>query len=425
MIRQRDLFRWLFGNLRFCRLTDPIVLIAESCAVQALDDMRHGVVEIVGRSQHIGHIECALRMLARMGQTENPSQNLLHINLACLIGKGRKDIGKGAIPALFQRIDRDNIPNRAVRGHQIDVFQLVHIGGADSDLLGGNPGVHQLVPQLFKGGRVLLALRLCLKQRDRTDIFARPVIFRICDFFQFVPQVDCINQHFGLAVPVIDDNGQLYHVFVFQLHCVHIGDDIALLFRRSGQIQHKARVEVFQHFKAQFRPGMVALIHNDKRVKLIDNLEQGGFVRFFNGAVRLAQHLCKLGKVAVLLIGFQDLLAATTERIVGQHHNRQLLRYGGGVEVLTVQKLLLGVNLHTPAKIHIDFLAVGVGCVFQGFRRLRQNRVRRNKPHDRLCLGSGECVKDRANGVAGNKGLAAARRHLEAEVRNTGYNVLV
>ena len=36
------------------------------------------------------------------------------------------------------------------------------------------------------------------------------MLFRsICDFFQFVPQVDCINQHFGLAVPVIDDNGQL------------------------------------------------------------------------------------------------------------------------------------------------------------------------------------------------------------------------
>ena len=212
-------------------------------------------------------------MLARMGQTENPSQNLFHVNLTCLIGKGRKNIGKGAVPALFQRIDRDNIPNRAVRGHQIDVFQLVHIGGADSNLLSGNPGVHQLVPQFFKSCRVLLALRLCLKQRDWTNIFPRLGVLRICNFFQLVPQVDCINQHLGLTVPVIDDNRQLYHVFVFKLHRVHIGDDIALLFRRGGQIQHKARIEIFQHFKAQFRPGMVALIHNDKRVKLIDNLE--------------------------------------------------------------------------------------------------------------------------------------------------------
>ena len=292
-------------------------------------------------------------------------------------------------------------------------------------MLGGNPGVHQFVPQFFKGGRVLLTFRLCLKQRDRADIFPRLGVLHACDFFQFVPQVDRVNQYLGLAVPVIDDHGQLYHVFVFQLHRVHIGDDIALLFRRGGQIQHKAGIEVFQHFKAQFRPGMVALVHDDKRVKLVDDLEQCGFIRFFNGAVGLTQHLCKLGKVAVLLIGFQDLLAAPTERIVGQHHNRQLLRYGGGVEVLTVQKLLLGVDLHAPAEIHVDFLTVGMGSVFQGFRRLRQNRVRRNKPHDRLCLGSGERVKDRANGVAGNKGLAAACRHLEAKVRDTGYNVLV
>ena len=273
LIRQRDLFRWLFGNLRFCGLTDPIVLIAESRAVQALDDMRHSIVEVVGRSQHIGHIECALCVLARMGQTENPSQNLLHINLACLIGKGRKDIGKGAIPALFQRIDRDNVSNRAAWGHQIGVFQLVHIGGTNGNLLGGNPGVHQLVPQFFKSCRVLLALRLCLKQRDWTNIFPRLGVLRICNFFQLVQQVDCINQHLGLTVPVIDDNRQLYHVFVFKLHRVHIGDDIALLFRRGGQIQHKAGIEIFQHFKAQFRPGMVALIHDDKRVKLIDNLE--------------------------------------------------------------------------------------------------------------------------------------------------------
>ena len=135
---------------------------------------------------------------------------------------------------------------------------------------------------------MLLAFRLCLKQRDRADIFPRLGVLRACDFFQFVPQVDRVNQYLGLAVPVIDDHGQLYHVFVFQLHRVHIGDDIALLFRRGGQIQHKAGIEVFQHFKAQFRPGMVALVHDDKRVKLVDNLEQGGFVRALNGAVRFS-----------------------------------------------------------------------------------------------------------------------------------------
>lgn len=33
-------------------------------------------------------------------------------------------------------------------------------------MFGGNPGVHQLRPQLFKSSRVLLALRLGLEQGD-------------------------------------------------------------------------------------------------------------------------------------------------------------------------------------------------------------------------------------------------------------------
>ena len=120
---------------------------------------------------------------------------------------------------------------------------------------------------------------------------------------------------------------------------------------------------------------MVALVHNDKRVKLIDNLEQGGFVRFLNGAVGLAKHLGKLGKIAVLLIGFQALLAAPTERIIGQHHDGKLFGNSSGIEVLPVQKLLLGVYLHAPAKIHINFLTVGMLRVFEGFHRLRQDCV--------------------------------------------------
>ena len=118
---------------------------------------------------------------------------------------------------------------------------------------------------------------------------------------------------------------------------------------------------------------MVALVHDDKRVKLVDNLEQGGFVRALNGAVRFSQHFGELRKIAVFLKRLAPVLSAGAERIVGQHHNRKLLRYGSGVEVLTVQKLLLGVDVHAPTEIHVDFLTVGVGRIFQGFHRLRQD----------------------------------------------------
>ena len=143
--------------------------------------------------------------------------------------------------------------------------------------------------------------------------------------------------------------------------------------RRGGQVQHKARIEIRQHFPAQIRTGVVALVHDDKRVKLIDDLEQGGFVRALNGAVRFSQYFGELREVAVFLKCLAPVLSAGAERIVGQHHDRKLLRDRRGVEVLTVQKLLLGVDLHTPAESHINFLTVGVGRIFQGFRRLRQD----------------------------------------------------
>ena len=228
-----------------------------------------------------------------------------------------------------------------------------------------------------------------------------------------------------MTVPVVDDHRQLDHVLALELHRVHIGDNIALLFRGSGQIQNKAGIEVLQHFKAEIRPGVVALVHNHQRVKLIDNLEQGGFVRLFNGAVGLAKHLGELGKIAVLLIGFQALLAAPTERIIGQYHDGKLFGDGSGIEVLPVQKLLLGVDLHAPAKIHINFLTVGMLCVFEGFHRLRQDCVRGNEPYHCLCLGNRQSVKNGANGITGDKGLPTACGHLEAEVRDTGQNILI
>ena len=60
----------------------------------------------------------------------------------------------------------------------------------------------------------------------------------------------------------------------------------------------------------------MAFIHDDKRVKLIDNLEQGSFVCAINGAVGLTQHLGKLRKITVFLKRLAPVLPAGAERIV-------------------------------------------------------------------------------------------------------------
>ena len=141
-----DLHWGLLRDLGLHRFGQTIILVAESCTVQSLDDVLHGSVKIVGGSQHIGHIQSRLCVLACMGQAEDTPQNLLHIHLTGFVGKGRENIGKGAIPALFQRIDRDDIANRAIGRHQIHIFQFVHISRANGNLLCRDASVHQLVP---------------------------------------------------------------------------------------------------------------------------------------------------------------------------------------------------------------------------------------------------------------------------------------
>lgn len=169
----------------------------------------------------------------------------------------------------------------------------------------------------------------------------------------------------------------------------------------------------------------MTLVHDHQRVELIDDLKQRRLVRLLDGIFRRTQRLGKGGKVAVFLIGFQALLAPATEGIVGEHHNGELFGDGGRVEVLSVQKLLLGIDFHPPAKIHIDFLPVGVARVFQGFDRLRQDRIGRHQPHHRFCLGKRQRVKHGPDSVAGKKGFPATGGHLEAEVRNAGQYILI
>ena len=211
----------------------------------------------------------------------------------------------------------------------------------------------------------------------------------------------------------------------FQLHRIHIGDDVALLFGGGGQIQHKAGIKVCQHFQTEIGTGMVALVHNYQRVQLIDDLKQGGFVSILDGIFRLTQHFGELRQIAVFLIGFQPLFAAATEGVIGEHHDGKLLRHRSGIEVLAVQQLLLGVYFHPAAEIHINFLPVIVIWVFEALDRLRQNCIRRYKPDHCFGFGDGQRIKHRADGVAGQKSLSAAGGYLETEIGHTGQNILI
>ena len=263
-----------------------------------------------------------------------------------------------------------------------------------------------------------------LEQDNGTDIQPSLSLLGHGVLLQAAAKIDGIRHDLLLAAPIVDDDRQLDHVLPLQRHRVHITQDIALSGGRGCQIEHKARVEVLQHLPAQRTAGMMTLVHDHKGRKLIDDLQQGGFICVLHGVVGGAQRLGHRGETAVFLLCLQ-LLLASTEGVIGQHHDGKLLRHCGDVEILAAEKLFLGIDLHLPAESGVDFHSVGMIWVAERRQRLGQNGVRGNQPYHGFHFGIGQAVKNRLDGIAGQEGLSAACRDLQAEVRDAGQDVLI
>ena len=298
-------------------------------------------------------------MLSGIGQAQDAPNDLLHIHLTGAVCQRCKDVGKGAVPALLQCVDRDNKSDGAVGREQVCIFQLVDVGGLNGDLLCRNAILYKDGAYLLKGGSVLFALGLCLKQHDGADVAAAVAVFCHSLRFQNALHLDGVVQHIQLVVAVHYEHRQLDHVLPAQMNGIHNGDQVAFLGGSSGQVQHKTGVEVPEHLLAQGTAGMVTLIHDHHRTKLVDDLQQGGGVGILHWVGGSAQSLRQLRQTAVLLPCL-ELLFFAPEGIVGQHQNGKLLGNGRDVEPCSRQQLVFGVDLHPAVERHINFLAVGV-----------------------------------------------------------------
>ena len=116
-------------------------------------------------------------MLTRIRKPQHASNNLFHIHARGTVRQRRQNVGKGAVPALFQRVHGDDIANGTIRRQQIDAFQFVNFRGLNGNLLLRNANLNQFGFQLFKGCRILFTLGLCLKQNNRTDVCAVLILF--------------------------------------------------------------------------------------------------------------------------------------------------------------------------------------------------------------------------------------------------------
>ena len=333
--RGRDVKGGLLCHRQRCRsrsfLLRPVILIGKACVIQALYNAIQCVLKVRRGGQHIGHIQSRDRVLSGIGQAQDAPNDLLHIHLTGAVCQRCKDVGKGAVPALLQCVDGDNKSDGAFGREQVCIFQLIDVGGLNGNLLCRYAVFHKDGAYLLKGGSVLFALGLCLKQYDRADVAAAVAVFSHSLRLQNALHLDSIVQHIQLIVAVHYEHRQLDHVLLTQMNGIHNGDQIAFFGGGSGQVQHKAGVEISEHLLTQGAAGMVALVHDHHRAKLVDDLQQGGGVGIFHRMGGSAQSLRQLRQTAVLLPCL-ELLFFAPEGIVGQHQNRKLLGNGRDVE---------------------------------------------------------------------------------------------
>ena len=293
-----------------------------------------------------------------VGQTKNSSENLLYIYRRCFICHSSENVRKRTIPSFFECVNRYNEADRARGRHQVHVFQFILVCRFDGDLFLGNAEIHQLLFDLIKGRAFRTHFRLCLKQYDRTDISTRLLLFLDCGGFQLHTNADCIAEYVSLCFAVIYDNGKLYHIFFLQRGRINERYNVATFFRCSGEIQHKAWIEIIKHLNTQIRCCMVTFVNDNHGVELTHYLNQRRFIGIFQQNLGVGIIFCKCGEIAVFLICFTTFLFACAEGIITQYEYRELFRYGCRIEILTVQKLFFGIYLYTTAEFNIELLAV-------------------------------------------------------------------
>ena len=271
-----------------------------------------------------------------------------------------------------------------------------------------------------KGGSVLLPFlrRLRLEQHNGTDGSLAGNILSLGVFLQHTPKVNRPLDGLPLALPWINDDGELHHILFLEPPRRDVADDIAVLLRRGGKLQHKGRIEVLEHFKGKRRDGMVAFVYDDQGMEGTDSLNERRSVHLRQQVSLLAQLCHKGGKIAVFLIRLAAFLALGAEGVVAQNENGELLTHGGGREILPRKKCLFAVDFHPAMKIPLQSLTIGMSCVRQIPVGLGENRFRGNQP-DHGAVFQRDSLENRTDGSRRHVGFASPCGDFEADMGNS------
>ena len=383
-------------------------------------------MEIRRIRQYIRGIQQWRLMLPRIRLTQDTAENLLYIDRRGAVRKRGQNIRKRAVPALFQCVDRNNVPNLTSSAHKVLPLKIVYVGSLDRNLFLRNAhrNQHRLDP--VEGVAVVLRARLSLKQHDRPDIRTARLFCGYGLLLNTAAKLNCVLND-ALTRGSVVNNRQFDHMLFLEFPRVNIGDNIAVLAWRCRQIENKGRIQVVQHLGAEVRTGVVAFVHNDNRFQMAKHLNQCRIRRIGQQHIFIFEILGKAEQIAVLLINLADILflAVDAQRTVAHHADGQHLPNGIRRKILSVQQHFLCVDTDTTGELLIEPLTIRMINIRQILNGLRQDRIAGNQPDNKLRLAGRQSIENALDRCTGHKGLAAAGRHLHTDMRNAVNRVVI
>ena len=257
-----------------------------------------------------------------------------------------------------------------------------------------------------------------LKQHDGPDVAPAGFLLLLGLQLQVALQLQRRVNDFGQVVVVIDDDGQLHHVLLFERQRVHEADDVAVFARRGRQVEDEGGVQVLEHVHAQVTLRVVAFVDHHHWVQGLNHAHEGDILV-------VAQQRAEGLQVAVFLVHLPVFLVFSPQGVEAEHHQAQLLLHAAGRKAAALQQGRFVVHFDAAGEVSADFLAVGMQRVAQAAQRLVQNGDGGHQPHHGLGPVDGKSGKNGTQGVAGNKGFAAGCGHLDGDVRHARHSILV
>ena len=194
------------------------------------------------------------------GHAQHAAEQLLHVLRAVQACDRTEHVRERAVPALLERLDRDDVLDRAVRVEQVDAVQFALVAGRHRDAVFGHLLHVDQVP-FQRLDRYLLVLLLRLEQDDGAD--AAGLLLRHrgeCGALG-----DRAVHRVLPRVVLGQDDRQLDHLLALQFLRTHAVQNVGLGPWRGRELHDGAWIYARLHLARQTGHRVVRLVHDHQR----------------------------------------------------------------------------------------------------------------------------------------------------------------